>query len=209
MIGWLFGEIVVRVAGSAADAIVRSLAARSSSRTRQRARPTRGGSRQRPLTVSAEETSARARAYEAWGETRGLERAREGRVDAHGAHLRGTWRGRDVAFTTGIVDDGPPKSPELLVWTGAIDIEAAVLLVREDEGPEKTAGRPSWARELAAVLEVEGVRDIGVTNRFVRLRFDAFVRPKVLGTAWDALDAALAAIEDGAQHETRRKPPYR
>jgi hypothetical protein len=209
MIDRLFGEIVVRIAGGVADVIVRSVAARMSSHARAGASATRGRSRRRPVTVSAEEMSARAREYEAWGQTRGLELAREGRVDAHGAHLRGTRRGRDVAFTTGIIDDGPPKSPELLVWTGAIAIEAAVLLVRDDEAPEKTAARTSWARELAAVLEVDGVRDIGVTNRFVRLRFDAFVRPKVLGTGWDALDGALAAIEDAAQRETGRKIPYR
>ena len=209
MIDWLFGEIAARVAGAAADGIVGSLAARISSRARAGASATRRGARQRLVTVSAEEMSARAREYEAWGETRGLELVREGRVDSHGAHFRGTWRGRDVVLTTGIIDDGPPRSPELLVWTGAIAIEAAVLLVRDDEGPEKTAGATSWARELAAVLEVDGVRDIGVTNRFVRLRFDAFVRPKVLGAGWDALDGALAAIEDEAQRETRRKTPYR
>jgi hypothetical protein len=209
MIDRLFGEIVVRIAGGVADAIVCSLAGRMSSHARAGASATRGRSRQRPVTVSADEMSARAREYEAWGETRGLELVREGRIDAQGAHFRGTRRGRDVAFTTGIVDDGPPKSPELLVWTGAIAIEASVLLVRDDEGPEKIAARTSWARELAAVLEVDGVRDIGVTNRFVRLRFDAFVRPKVLGTGWDALDGALAAIEDAAQHETVRNTPYR
>ena len=210
MIDWL-GEIAARVAVDVADGIVRSLAGRMSARARAGGSSTRGGSRRRPLTVSAEEMSARAREYETWGETRGLELIREGRVDAHGAHFRGTRRGRDVAFTTGIVDDGPPKSPELLVWTGAIAVEAAVLLVRDDERPEMTAGATSWARELAAVLEVDGVRDIGVTNRFVRLRFDAFVRPKVLGTGWDALDGALAAIEDAdaAQREPGRKTPYR
>lgn len=209
MIDWLFGEIVARVAGGVADGIVQRLATRMSSRTRAGASATRGGSRRRLVTVSAEEMSARAREYEEWGETRGLELVREGRVDAHGAHFRGTRRGRDVALTTGIVDDGPPKSPELLVWTGAIAIEAAVLLVRDDEGQERAPAATSWARELGAVLEVDGVRDIGVTNRFVRLRFDAFVWPKVLGTGWDALDGALAAIEDAAQHETLRKTPYR
>lgn len=209
MIDAVFGEIVARVVGGVADGIARSLAARIFPRTRAGTSPTRGGSRQRMVTVSAEEMSARAREYEAWGATRGLELLREGRVDAHGAHYRGARRGRDVALSTGIVDDGPPKSPELLVWTGAIAVGSAVLLVRDDDGPEKTGVAPSWGRELAAVLAVDGVRDIGVTNRFVRLRFDAFVRPKVLGTGWDALEVALAAIEDAAQRETRRKVPYR
>jgi hypothetical protein len=211
MIDWLFSEIAARIAGGVADGIARSLATRISSRARASASTTRAGARQRPLTVSAEEMCARAREYEAWGETRGLEVVREGRIDAHGAHFRGRQRGRDVALTTGIVDDGPPKSPELLVWTGAITIEAPVLLVRDGEAPEEIAARTSWAAELANVLEVDGVRDIGVTNRFVRLRFDAFVRPKVLGTAWDALDVALAAIEgaEAAQRETGRKLPYR
>jgi hypothetical protein len=210
MIGSLFGEIVARVAGSAADAIVRRLAGRISSGARAGASSTRGRSRPRLVTVSAEERSARARDYEAWGRTRGLEPAREGRVDAHGAHFRGTRCGRDVALTTGIVDDGPPKSPELLVWTGAIAIDEAVLLIRGEEGPENAAARTSWARELRAVLEVDGVRDIGVTSRFVRLRFDAFVAPKVLGTGWDALDGALTAIEeDAAQHHALRTTPYR
>jgi hypothetical protein len=211
MIGGLLGQVLARIAGGVADGIARSLAARASSRGRAAVSRTRGGARPRPVTVSAQEMSARAREYEAWGATRGLEQARDGRIDAHGAHFRGTQRGRDVALTTGIVDDGPPKSPELLVWTAAIAIEAPVLLVRDDEATEHRVARTSWAAELAGVLEVDGVRDIGVTNRFVRVRFDAFVRPLVLGTAWDALDAALAVVEraDAAQHDLGPARPYR
>jgi len=208
MIDWL-SEIAARIAGGAADRIAGSLAARIAARARPGSSTTQGGGRRRPVIVSAEEVSARAREYEAWGATHGLELLREGRVDAHGAHFRGTRHGRDVALTTGIVDDGPPKSPELLVWTGAIAIEQAVLLVRDGEGRDEAVAATSWARELAVVLAVEGVRDLGVTSRFVRVRFDAFVRPKVLGAGWDALDEALAVIEEAARREASRDPPYR
>jgi hypothetical protein len=212
MIDRLLGEIVARVAGGVMDAIVRSLASRMSPDRPEATSPTRRRPPPRPVTVSAEEMAARAGEYEAWGRARGLEPSLDGRVDAQGTHLRGTWRGRDVALTTGIVDDGSPKSPELLVWTGAIAVEAAVLLVRDDEGPTEAVAATSWARELGVVLEIDGVRDIGVTSRFVRVRFDAFVRPKVLAAGGDALGAALDAIEGAArkaQGEAGRERPYR
>jgi hypothetical protein len=48
---------------------------------------------------------------------------------------------------------------------------------------------------MAALLDLEGVHNVGLTNRFVRVRFEAFVASELLEQGWDALEAALAALE--------------
>ena len=106
-----------------------------------------------------------------------------------------------MLLTTGIRGDGPPSSPELLVWTNAVAIEVPVLLTRKSSAPD-TPG----PRAMAALLDLEGVHNVGLTNRFVRVRFEAFVPCELLEQGWDALEAALAALEREA---TGAGLPYR
>jgi hypothetical protein len=152
------------------------------------------------VTVSAEEMSARAHEYESWAMSRGLELVREERPSAYGTRFRGTRGGRAIELTTGLSEYGPPRSPELLVWTDALAPEEPALLSRDT--PHVAT---SWARELDVVLDAEGVRDLGVTRRFLRVRFAAFVSPRLLEEGWDALESALATLTNAADHES----PYR
>ncbi len=141
--------------------------------------------------------SGRAREYEAWAATHGLEVVGTEPPDAHGAHFRGARCGREVELTTGLGAFGPPTSPELLVWTDLIPTESSLRL-EPNTGTAQPGSTTPWARELSAVLAVEGVRDLDVTRRFVRVRFDAFAPPKVVDRGWSALDEALAAITNAA-----------
>jgi hypothetical protein len=192
MIGRFLGDLVTRL-----------VTARLFPSRRAPVASPRGGSRPRSVIVSPDEMSARARDYEAWAMSRGLLPVREESVGADGARFRGTRCGRGIELTTGIGPFGPPRSPELLVRTDAL--APSEPLVLSQENMEHAAAAASWARELTMVLDVDGVRDIGVTRRFVRVRFDAFVRPKTLGHGWDALESALAAITNTADPES----PYR
>jgi hypothetical protein len=189
MIGWFLGELAVRIVGGLVRPSRRTASATPSGRAPSR-----------EVTVSEEEMSARVRDYEAWAASRGLGLVRETRSGPHGARFRGTRSGRAIELTTGLGEYGPPRSPELLVWTDAVAPEEPVMLSRD-------AARPAtpWARELDLVLDADGVRDIGVTTRFVRVRFHAFVAPKALGRGWDALEGALATLSNAAKPDS----PYR
>lgn len=146
--------------------------------------------RRRPLVVSPAEANKRGCAYEELATARNLELLYEGRVDAHGMHFRGVHRGRETLLTTGILGDDPPSWPELQVWTNAVAVAVPVLFTHDSSPPEA-----SGPRALAALLELEGVHNVGVTNRFVRVRFEAFVAPELLEQGWQALEATLAEIE--------------
>ena len=139
----------------------------------------------------------RAHAYAQLAGARGL--ALDGRVDAHGVHYRGVHRGRETLFTTGIFPDDQPSHPELQVWTHAVQVTAPVLLTPSS----KTACAP----EIIALLDEEDVHNVGVTDRFVRIRFEPFASIEHIERAWDALEQALAALERGAIDSTAA--PYR
>lgn len=190
------------IGGFLGDLVTRLVAARLFPERRGSPASPRG-SRPRPVIVSADEMSARARDYEAWAVSRGLSPDRDERVGAHGARFRGTRSNRGIELTTGIGPFGPPGSPELLVWADAFAPDEPVVLSRQDT--EHAAPATSWARELTVVLDVDGVRDIGVTTHFVRVRFDPFVSPKTMGHGWDVLEGALVAITNTADPGS----PYR
>jgi len=196
MNGWFLSELATRVLGG----LLFSSRRAPPSTSRGRARP-------REVTVSADEMSARARDYETWATSHGLELVPEDRPSAHGARFRGTRCGRAIELTTGLGEYGPPRSPELLVWTDALAPMDPVLLSRENP-PEPWASANPSTRELAMVLDADGVRDIGVTQRFVRVRFDAFAAPKAVERGWNALELALATLATPA-NEAARESPYR
>lgn len=196
MIGWFLSELATRALGGLL----------SSSRRGRAPLPTsRGRARPREVTVSADEMAVRAHEYETWARSHGLELASEDGPSAHGARFRGTRCGRAIELTTGLSEYGAPRSPELLVWTAALAPAEPVLLSLDEPPP---APAPPWSRELAMVLEGDGVRDIGVTQRFVRVRFDAFVAPKAVEKGWNALELALATLATPPS-EAERESPYR
>ena len=155
--------------------------------------------------VTPAEKDARARAYETWALSRGLERVLEDRVGVHGARFRGTRCGRGIELSTGLGEYGLPRSPELLVYSSVLS-PVEPLLISRDAAHRAAASATAWGRELSAVLEAEGVRDVGVTTRFVRLSFEPFVSPKTLEDGWTALEDALAAISSESNAEGSALP---
>lgn len=81
------------------------------------------------------------------------------------------------------------KSPELQVWTEAVPVVAPVLLT-----PTSSSAVPC-SPGIAALLDEENVHDVGVTDRFVRIRFEPGTPVTRIEHAWDALEVALAALE--------------
>jgi len=144
------------------------------------------GSERSPPVVLRPAVERRARAYEELAKARGLEHA--GRVDAHGVHFRGVHRGRDTLFTTGVLPEDRPTYPELQVWTEAVPVVAPVLLT-------PTSSAAPCSPEIAALLGQEDVHNVGVTDRFVRIRFEPGTPVTSIEHAWDALEVALAALE--------------
>ena len=139
------------------------------------------------VAVPSAAIERRARAYAQLAEARGLALPLEARVDAHGVHFRGVHRGRDTLFTTGILADGPPTCPELQIWTPIVGVAAPVLLTRTSSS--------SCPPAIAALLDQEDVHNVGVTDRFVRIRFEPSTPVALIAHAWDALEEALAALE--------------
>lgn len=196
MIGRFLGELVWRIAGGLLFG-------------KRRAPPItrRRRSRPREVMVTPAEKSTRAHAYQTWAVSRGLELVLEDHVGGRGARFRGTRCGRAIELTTGLPEYGLPRSPELLLYSSALSPAEPLLLSSESPLPGAAAAT-EWGRQITAVLDVEGVRDIGVTTRFVRLCFDPFVSPRTLEDGWAALESALAAISKAA-NTTEPSLPYR
>lgn len=151
-----------------------------------RRRPTPERPWPKPVIVGAGAMFDRAALYATWAAAHGLEP-----TEQRGAEYAGTYRGRRTEMVTGLVGTSLPRSPEILVriaLAGLERLEGSVLLER---GADLPPDGP--LRALATLLEIEGVRDIGVTCRFVRLRFDAFAETTVFDDALQAFDAALEA----------------
>ncbi len=194
MIGRFLGELVWRIAGGLLFGTRRAPPITQ----RRRSRP-------REVVVTPAEKSTRARAYETWAVSRGLELVLEDHVGGRGARFRGTRCGRAIELTTGLAEYGLPRSPELLLYSSALSPAEPVLLSR-DAPLTGAASATGWGRELTAVLDTEGVRDIGVTTSFVRLCFDPFVSPRTLEDGWAALEDALAAIASESNVEGSALP---
>jgi hypothetical protein len=132
--------------------------------------------------------------YEAWASEHGL-----APTAMRGAELTGIYRGRATEMVTGLVDTPNPKSPEILLRVALEGIEAPTLLERgAPPNPQRSL------RAMQALLEVDGVRDIGVTRGFVRLRFDAFEETSAFDEALEAFEHALAGLAEEAS-----PAPYR
>ena len=127
----------------------------------------------------------RAALYRAWAEAHGLVASQE-----WGTEYAETRRGRRTELTTGLVNTTLPKSPELLVRVSVEGVEATTLLER---GGAETAESPALSA-FTPLLDIEGVRDVAVTRRFVRVRFDPFVETDVLDIALAAFDAILDSV---------------
>jgi hypothetical protein len=136
----------------------------------------------------------RAKAYAQLATARGLALPLEARVDAHGVHFRGVHRGREALFTTGILVDDPPTCPELQIWTPLAAVGAPVLLTRSSSSSSSSSCPPG----IAALLDEEDIHNVGVTDRFVRVRFEPGTPAALIARAWDALEEALAALERDA-----------
>ena len=130
--------------------------------------------------------------YEAWAAAHGLEA-----TTLRGAELAGTYRGRPTEMVTGLLREDLPRSPEILIRVALPDIEATTLL---EPGAAAVGGS---LQAMAALLDVDGIRDVGITRGFVRLRFDAFADTS-------AFDEALAAFEQAlASAHAPETSPYR
>ena len=172
-----------------ASALVDVLWRRVSRVVRGRPRP---NTAPRQVVVSTGAMLDRLAVYEAWAAEHGLEPTTQ-----RGAELAGTYRGRRTEMVTGLLREALPRSPEILIRIALPGVEVPTLLER-GSGPAGTS-----LKAMAALLDVQGMRDVGVTRAFVRLRFDAFVDTS-------AFDGALAAFEhalDGTRHPERA--PYR
>lgn len=132
-----------------------------------------------PVIVGAGAMFDRLALYDAWAAAHGLEPTAQ-----RGAELAGSYRGRRIEMNTGLCNTSLPRSPELLLRVAVPGVRGSVLL---EPGAETPSGGPALGA-LAALLAVEGVRDIGVTAAFVRLRFDAFVETAAFDRALDAFE---------------------
>jgi hypothetical protein len=140
----------------------------------------------RPVIVSERARLQRLALYEAWAAAHGLERTAR-----RGAEYAGTHRGRATEMVTGLLTDPSPKSAEILIRVALPAIEVPTLL---QPGSAATAVGPSL-QAMATLLDVDGVRDVGVTRGFVRLRFDAFVTTAAFDDALTAFEHALATLD--------------
>lgn len=138
----------------------------------------------KPVVIGAGAMFDRAALYDAWAEAHGL-----APTEKRGAEYAGAYRGRATEMVTGLLGTPLPRSPEILVRVALEGVEGSSLV-------ERGAGAPAHPslRAMASLLEVEGVRDVGVTRTFVRLRFDAFVTPAVFDAALEALERALRSL---------------
>jgi hypothetical protein len=127
----------------------------------------------------------RRAAYEAWATAHGL-----ARTTMRGAELAGMVRGRATEMVTGLANERVPTSPEILIRIALPGVEASTLL-EPDQPPQPI----SSVQAMATLLELDGIRDIGVTRGFVRLRFEAFVDTSAFDDALAAFEHALAGDE--------------
>jgi hypothetical protein len=177
----LLADIVSRVAGDAIGGIFWELVPRRRRAPREEQRPVK------QVVVGAGAMFDRAALYETWANAHGLEW-----TDARGLEYVGSYRGRRTEMRSGLVDTPLPKSPEILVRVALDGIETTTLLEpRENE----RALLPPPLRAMAAILEIEGVRDVVVARAFVRMRFDPFVETAVLDAAMVAFDLALESLD--------------
>lgn len=172
IVAQVVGDVVTRVGAELLGAVL----------PKRRTAPGRPWPKQ--VIVGAGAMANRAALYRKWAEAHGL-----GPTELRGAELAGNLRGRATEMVTGLYDTPLPKSPEILVRVALEGIIGSTLLERNAEQPENPT-----LRALAAVLEVDGIRDIGVTSRFVRLRFDAFVETAAFEDALDAFEGVLRAL---------------
>ena len=122
--------------------------------------------------------------YLRWATERGLTQAERTRHRFEGRILT-----RDVVFATGL-GGSTPSPPQIIVST-ALAVEAPVLLTRRREPP------PSKTTTLLReVLDAtgEGVRNLGLTSRFVRITFNPEVEPELFDVALDAVEERLRLL---------------
>ncbi len=75
-----------------------------------------------------------------------------------------------------------------------VGVAAPVLLTRGSSSASSSACPPG----IAALIDQEDIHNVGVTHRFVRVRFEPVTPVALIARAWDALEEALAALERGA-----------
>lgn len=164
------------------DAVVEAIWRGVSRVLRGRPRPQTAAPRQ--VVVSAGAMLDRLALYDAWAAAHGLEP-----TTLRCAELAGTYRGRPTEMVTGLLREDLPRSPEILIRVALPGVEEPRLL-------ERGAGPAGPALEaMAALLDLDGMRDVGITRGFVRLRFHAFVDTSAFDDALAAFEHALAATQ--------------
>ncbi|MBS2012486.1 MAG: hypothetical protein JST00_06350 [Deltaproteobacteria bacterium] len=139
------------------------------------------------VSASPSQIAKWAQAYGRWAELHGFARDAV-RTDVY----RGERAGKRVRFLTGVDDDGILKSPELEIELATPSaFPAVVLTVGAPPPPADIAGRA-----VVAVLEREGVVQIDVTRRLVRLSFAPMTDPALFDPALDELLRALSPAAD-------------
>ncbi len=170
------------------DAVVEAIWRGVSRVLRGRPRPQTAAPRQ--VVVSTGAMLDRLALYEAWAAAHGLEP-----TTLRCAELAGTYRGRPTEMVTGLLREDLPRSPEILIRVALPGVGEPTLLER-GAGPAGPAGGALEA--MAVLLEVDGMRDVGITRGFVRLRFHAFVDTSAFDDGLAAFEHALAATQPPA-----------
>ena len=129
--------------------------------------------------------TALARRYRRWAREHGLTRS-----DSAGDRFEGRILNRDVVFTTWL-GGSTPNPPEIVV-SSALDVDVPVLLPTHGREPP----RSKTISLLREVLDLEGVYNLGLTSRFVRITFAPGTEPELLDGALDALEQRLRLLAD-------------